>query len=268
MLIVLVAQQLHATIKEIDLQNSKCPTDYRSAVNSLKEHCIRLVTPDPLITQSDELVIYLHGDYGVGGSSYMSGIASHFSKANRINIALIRPGYFDDEGNFSSGNSLGVTNTGKYAGRLDNYTRDNVDIIADAILNLKNHYKSKRILIIGHSGGAAIASLILNYYPQLIDGALLINCPCDLKYWRPDWAQSLSPIEHIDLISPKAHVRIISGAEDDVVFPELGKNYAQQLINNHKNVKFYLGLGMKHNLNDQVTREIVLKSIEKFLDEK
>jgi predicted esterase len=264
----LAADPLHAAIKEIDLQSSKCSSDYRSAVNSLKNDCIRLVTPDPLTTQSDELVIYLHGDYGIGGSSYMSTmVASHFPKPNRMNIALIRPGYFDDEGNFSTGNSLGVINSFKYTGRLDNYTRDNVDIIADAILNLKKHYKSKRVLIIGHSGGAAIASLILNFYPQLTDGALLINCPCDLKHWRPDWEQSLSPIEHIDHISPKVPVRIISGAEDDAVFPELGKNYTQQLIKNHKNAKFYLGIGMKHNMSDQGTREIALKSIEKFLEE-
>ena len=135
------------------------------------------------------------------------------------------------------------------------------------ILNLKKHYKPKRVLIIGHSGGAAIASLILNFYPELIDGALLINCPCDLKHWRPDWEQSLSPIEHIDHINPKIPVRIISGAEDDVVFPELGKNYTQQLIKNKHNAKFYLGIGMKHNLSDQATKEIVLKSIQKFLEE-
>jgi len=30
----------------------------------------------------EELVIYLHGDYGVGGSGYMSNIAAHFKKTN------------------------------------------------------------------------------------------------------------------------------------------------------------------------------------------
>lgn len=265
-LMILVAHPINAAMKEIDLQNPKCNTNYRSAVNSLKDHCIRLVTSDAPQIQTEELVIYLHGDYGIGGSSYMNTIASHFSKPTRMNIALIRPGYFDDEGNFSTGNSLGITST-KIAGRLDNYTRENVDIIADAILNLKRHYKSKRILIVGHSGGAAIASLILNFYPQLIDGALLINCPCDLKLWKPDWEHSLSPIEHIDNISQKSLVRVISGAEDEAVNPELGKDYTQKLIKNQKNAKFYLGIAMKHNLSDQGTREIVLKSIQEFLDE-
>lgn len=265
-LMILVAHPINAAIKEIDLQNPKCNSNYRSAVNSLKDHCIRLVTSDPQQSQTKELVIYLHGDYGIGGSSYMNTIAAHFSTPTRMNITLIRPGYFDDEGNFSTGNSLGVTST-KIAGRLDNYTRENVDIIADAILNLKKHYKPKRILIIGHSGGAAIASLILNFYPELIDGALLINCPCDIKHWRPDWEHSLSPIEHIDKINPKVQIHVISGAEDEAVYPESGKDYTQKLINNKNSAKFYLGIGMKHNLSDQATREIVLKSIQTFLDD-
>lgn len=265
LLMILNAHPLRAAIKEIDLEASKCTSDYYSVVNSLSNHCIRLVS-DAKKDQAEELVIYLHGDYGIGGASYMSTIASSFSKPNRINIALIRPGYFDDQGNFSTGNSLGVTST-QIAGRLDNYTRENVDIIADAILNLKKHYKAKRVLIIGHSGGAAIAALIANYYPQLIDGVHLINCPCDLKQWRPDWMQSLSPIEHFDKISKKAVVRVISGAADDVIPPELGKNFTQQLFNNQNNAKFYLGIGMKHDLSDPQTREIVLKSIQGFLDE-
>ncbi|MCS5707932.1 alpha/beta hydrolase [Candidatus Berkiella cookevillensis] len=254
-----------ATIKHIDMNNTSCESDYHSAVSSLKEHCIRLVSPDLSKKQADELIIYLHGDYGIGGSSYMSGIAAHFSKPNRMNIALIRPGYFDDNGNFSSGSSLGVTST-KITGRLDSYTRENVDIIADAISNLKKNYKSKRVVVIGHSGGAALAALILNFYPQLIDKVLLINCPCDVKQWRPDWEHSLSPIENINLISPKAKIDILSGAADDVVFPELCKRYAHELNKINNKTEFFLGIGMKHNLSDETTRGMVLQHIQKFLD--
>lgn len=265
MLMCLAADPLHAAIKEIDLQNATCNNDYYTAVNSLKNHCIRLVSPDAQQSKADVLVIYLHGDYGIGGASYMSGIASHFSKPNRMNIAMIRPGYFDDEGNFSTGNDLGAAKI--YGGRVDNYTHENVDIIADAISNLKKHYKAKRVLVVGHSGGAALAALLLNFYPQLVDGALLINCPCDIKHWKPDWERSLSPNEHMTNISDKAIIRCISGAEDDVVIPEYAKNYTQQLIENHKNAKFYLGIGMKHNMSDDKTKEIALISIQKFLDE-
>lgn len=254
-----------AAIKPIDIKNTSCDSDYRTAVYSLKEHCIRLVSPDVPKKHAEDLVIYIHGDYGVGGSSYMSEIASHFSKSNRMNIALIRPGYYDDEGNFSTGDSLGVTST-KIAGRLDNYTRENVDIIADAILNLKQHYQSKRVIVVGYSGGAAIAALILNFYPQLIDKVMLINCPCDLKQWRPDWERSLSPIEHINNVSPRASINILSGAEDDVVPPELCKKYVQELNKTNNKTEFFLGIEMKHNLNDEKTKSMVLQHIQNFLD--
>ncbi len=262
----LVAQPSFGVIKEIDLKNTKCTSDYQTVVKSLNDQCIRLVTPDAPQKETEELIIYLHGDYGIDGASYMSSFASKFPKSYRMNIALIRPGYFDDKGNFSTGSALGVTST-KIAGRLDNYTRENVDIVADAILNLKKHYKPKQILLIGHSGGAAMAALLLNFYPQLIDGALLINCPCDVKKWKPDWEKSLSPIENINHIRQKAIVHVISGAGDEVVLPELGKFYTQELLKNRNNAKFFLGIEMKHNLNDEKTGEMVLKSIQTFLDE-
>ena len=264
-IIVLLPQLGLATIKYIDIKNSACVNDYHSTVSSLKKHCIRLVSPDSKKNKAEELVIYLHGDYGVGGSSYMGEVASHFLKQNRMNIALIRPGYFDDKGNFSTGHSLGVTST-KISGRLDNYTRENLDIIADAILNLKQHYNSKRVFVVGHSGGAAIAALILNFHPQLIDKILLINCPCDLKQWRPDWENRLSPIEYINNISPETSINILSGAEDDTVQPELCKKYAQELNKINNKTEFFLGIGMKHNLNDEITRSMVLQHIHDFLD--
>lgn len=255
-----------AAVKPIDIKNTSCKNDYHSSVSSLKGHCICLVSTERKKKQADDLVIYLHGDYGVGGSGYMAEVAAHFLKLNRINIALIRPGYYDDEGHFSTGSSLGVTDT-KVAGRLDNYTPENVDIIANAILNLKRHYKSKRVFVVGHSGGAAIAALILNAYPDLIDKILLINCPCDLKQWRPDWGHSLSPIENIDHISPKVNIDILSGAADDIVPPELCKKYAQELGKINGKTKFSLGIGMKHNLNDKATRRMVLQHIQDFLNE-
>lgn len=255
----------NAAIKQIDLNNNSCHNDYYSTVASLKNHCIRLLTPDIPKKQAEELVIYLHGDYGVGGSGYMKHIASHFSKPNRMNFALIRPGYFDDNGHFSTGHSLGITRT-QIAGRLDNYTRENIDIIADGIANLKQHYQSKRVIIIGHSGGAAIAALILNFHPQLINQALLINCPCDLKHWRPDWEHSLSPIENIHHIAPTATIHILSGAADEVVPPELGKNYAQALSKINPNTAFFLGMEMKHNFNDETSRHLILQHIHRFLD--
>ncbi|MBS0286094.1 MAG: prolyl oligopeptidase family serine peptidase [Proteobacteria bacterium] len=261
-----ITTSLHAQhLKEIDLKNNKCAVDFTKHVNANNNQCLRLVTVGNLLTHPEELIIYLHGDYGVGGASYMSTIGSHFTKSNRMHIALIRPGYFDDAGNFSTGNSLGVTST-KIAGRLDNYTRENIDIIGQAITNLKNHYQPKKLLLVGHSGGAALAALLLNEYPKLADGALLINCPCDVKHWRPDWEKSLSPIEHVNNIPSNAKIVVLNGANDDVVWPELGKAYAEELAKHGVDVKFYMGLGMGHNLSDKATREGVMSGVKEFFE--
>lgn len=252
-------------IKEIDLKNTQCKVDYAKYVNANNNHCLRLITVGNMLTHPDELIIYLHGDNGVGGASYMSTIGSHFTKNKRMHIALIRPGYFDDEANFSTGTSLGVSST-KIAGRLDNYTRENVQIIGQAITNLKNHYQPKKIWLVGHSGGGAIAALLLNEFPNLANGALLINCPCDVKHWRPDWANSLSPIEHINNIPKNAKVIVLNGTMDDVVWPELGKAYAQELVKNGVDAKFYMGIGMKHDLSDKATRDSTMSAIKAFLE--
>lgn len=251
-----------AQIKAVPL-NEECITDYTTMVKS-GPNCLRLIT-DQSIKNPDQLVIYLHGDIGTGGSGYMSNVASHFTKANRVNIALIRPGYFDDQGHFSTGDSLGVSSLG-FAGYLDNYTKENVNIIGDAVSELKKHYQPKRLLLIGHSGGAAIAALLLNEFPGLADGALLINCPTDIKHWHPDWDDSLSPIEHINRIPHKTVIQLLSGADDDVVWPELAKKYAEVLRKKGINATFYLGLGMGHNFSNEQTRAIALKAIDVFLN--
>ncbi len=257
-------QNVAAQIKEIPLQDQSCNVDYQTTINSINNNCLRLVTTDTL-SNPEELIIYLHGDYGVGGASYMSTLGAQFKNPSRLNVALIRPGYFDDEGNFSTGNNLGVTTT-NISGRLDNYTLENIDIIGNAIINLKNHYKPKRLILIGHSGGAAIAALILNNYPQLANGALLINCPCDVRQFRPDWKKSLSPIQHVSQVSNTAVIHVLSGALDDVVMPEMGKLYAQQLNQKGIPAKFYLGLGMGHNLKDKESA-LVLESMKSLQEE-
>jgi pimeloyl-ACP methyl ester carboxylesterase len=262
-LLLFITTQLCATIKEVDL-SGKCKEDFVSSVKSIHKECIRLNAVEPQQNNPEELVIFLHGDFDATG---YDSLLSQLSKNNRMIIALVRPGYFDNEGNFSTGSYLGVTSSG-IAGQLDSYTQHNIDIIGNAILKLKQYYKPKRLLLIGHSGGAAISGLLLNAFPKLADGALLINCPCDIKRWRPGWEKSLSPIDNITHIPPQTIIRVISGSMDEQVYPELAKTYTEQLIKNSKNAKFYLGMGMEHNLRtDPAGRRIFMEAVNNFLHE-
>ena len=64
------------------------------------------------------------------------------------------------------------------------YTIQNIDMVAEAIQNLKNYYGSEKVILVGHSGGAATAGIIIGRYPSLIDSTILISCPCNVNKWR------------------------------------------------------------------------------------
>ena len=66
----------------------------------------------------------------------------------------------------------------------DHYTTQNIDMVAVAIQNLKNYYSSEKVILVGHSGGAATAVIIIARHPGLIDSTILISCPCNVSKWR------------------------------------------------------------------------------------
>src|SRR5262249_55783268 len=94
------------------------------------------------------LVIVVHRDISDGGAAtYHTAVARTLVAPGVIVVALIRPGYADADGHMSEGSTLG---------RQDNYTAANVVAIAGAVDALKRHYRPRRTVYVGHSGGAAI----------------------------------------------------------------------------------------------------------------
>lgn len=125
------------------------------------------------------LRIYLHGDVSRGGpGDYMYRYAkrSHRYVADSspgiVSVAMLRPSYYDKEGRQSTPGGSGRRGT-KYP--------EDVDSIASAIRALSVHHGASRVVLIGHSGGAQISAVILGRYPGLVDAALLVACPCDLR---------------------------------------------------------------------------------------
>ena len=80
---------------------------------------------------------------------------------------MLRPGYFDSNGKKSSGYDYG---------RKDSYTSKYVDAIANALSTLKKHYRAKKLVVMGYSGGAAIAGVIIGRTPGIVDAAVLVSC--------------------------------------------------------------------------------------------
>lgn len=59
-----------------------------------------------------------------------------------------------------------------------------MDSVAAAVEALRKHHNASRVVLVGHSGGAANAGVILGRAAPLVDVAVLISCPCNIPVWR------------------------------------------------------------------------------------
>lgn len=194
------------------------------------EICFSITTfrpfPSDAAKTKPTLIVFLHGDGSSGGpSDYMNSYATPPPEGT-ISIVMLRPGYFARDGSRSSGYD---------GGRRDHYTAANVDAIADAISTLRNKHESPWVVLVGHSGGAAIAGIIIGRHPLVADAALLISCPCDVVAWRDtrnsDWPNSLSPSSYVSRVAKKTRVVAITGVNDDNTSPRFARNYVESLRN-------------------------------------
>lgn len=163
--------------------------------------------------QTRNLLVYLHGDSSRGGR--FDRHFKHFRRfadQNTVFVGMIRPGYADSNKNASTGYKMGGG---------DNYTAHNVDAVANALQALKAKYNARRLVVVGFSGGAATAGVIMGRHPELIDDAVLIACPCDLTVRRQAWKnqenivrRSISPHEVANQVLKTARITAITGDAD------------------------------------------------------
>lgn len=175
------------------------------------------------------LVVVLHGDVSAGGpANYHFPIAAAIAAAHRetVAVAVVRPGYEDGEGGQS---------TGTHFGRTDSYTTTNIDAVAGVVAKLKAHHAPRRTILLGHSGGAATAGVILGRHPGLADAAVLVACPCNIAQWRISrgrsaWTRSQSPDGWVGAVPARTRVVAITGGADDNTLPFLAERYVEQLV--------------------------------------
>jgi pimeloyl-ACP methyl ester carboxylesterase len=207
----------------------------------------------PAATATPVLVIALHGDAPFNKPGYQYTFAKEVaSGGDVVSAAILRPGYIDAVDDTSSGER------GRTTG--DNYTRDRIDAIVTAIEHLRAEYHARAVVLVGHSGGAAISADILALYPQLAKAALLVSCPCDVPAWRahmkavhpsPVWDRpvpSLSPQDLVATVSRSVRVQMVVGAIDSVTPPSLTKRYADALKGRGVDVTTTLIPGKGHEI--------------------
>lgn len=199
------------------------------------------------------LVVVLHGDAPFNRPGYQYDFARQAAGAGDVVVAaILRPGYTDPRGDTSSGERGLATG--------DNYTRDRIDMIAAAIGELRQRHHARAVILVGHSGGAAISADILALYPDMAQAALLVSCPCDLPAWRAHmkavqhaaiWdrpVSSLSPIALAPQVPRGDAVWMMVGSADKVAPPGLTEAYAAALARQGVDVRVTALSGKGHEI--------------------
>ena len=196
----------------------------------------------------DVMIVWLHGDVSSGGpANYHFASAeqavNQFAPIKVLSVALVRPGYPDGSGDASSVALL-------QGGRTDHYTTENFLEVGAAIGRLLAKFQPKRVVAVGHSGGAATVAVLLGMKPRLVDAAVLVSCPCELIAWRAgrrEWSRSENPIMWVDRVDPSTRVIALTGAKDDNTRPELAKSYVDALRARGVDATFQLLADETHN---------------------
>ena len=123
-------------------------------------------------------------------------------------------------------------------------------MVAQAIDGLRSRAGARRVIAIGHSGGAATIADILALQPGTIDAAVLLACACDLAVMRTNrrpWIRSVDPIAVADRVPMTAQVAAYTGTEDTVTVPALAQRYVDRLAARGIQARFTLVPRVTHN---------------------
>ncbi len=221
--------------------------DFETQVTGISQ-CLLMRSYGP--SDPTAMVIWLHGDVSSGGPAnyhfpLAQKAANDHASAKVMSIALVRPGYPDGSGTSSTVSFFD-------GGRSDHYTQQNVAEVGAVIEKLRLKYRPKSLIIVGHSGGAATAAVLLGMKPQLAEAAILVSCPCELVTWRASrgrsaWTRSENPTNWAGKISAATKVIAFTGAKDDNTYPSLASQYVEILRARGIDANFHLISNATHN---------------------
>ena len=181
------------------------------------------------------LYVVVHGD-GVRTKIDTSAFAKTLAATEPASavVRLLRPGYSDGAGGQSPG-TRGASGT-------DDYSAERIAAVGDAIAALKTRYRRARVVAIGEAGGAIVVANLAGLRPGLLDGIVLVSCPCALPEWRkyiaarepdePRWKEklvSLDPLQTAGGIQPGLRAAILIGGADTRVPARFSRSYAEAL---------------------------------------
>jgi alpha-beta hydrolase superfamily lysophospholipase len=203
---------------------------------------------------ANPLVVVLHGDAPFANPSYQYKFAADVAQAapGSAVVALLRPGYADPYGAKSDGDR------GFASG--ENYTVEVADDVAAAIQQLKSKYAATAVVLVGHSGGAAIAADVAARSGKLIQQVFLVGCPCNVPafrrhmarlQWSPVWllpVSSLSPDQALDQMDTQVKITAISGSDDTVTLPDYAQAYIEKAVARGMMASLVIAPGQGHEI--------------------
>lgn len=146
--------------------------------------------------------------------------------------------------------------SGSEGAQYDGYTPGSVAILANALAMLRTLHKGKKILLIGHSGGAAMAALLASRFPTSADAYLLVACPCDVPQWRQwrnastgktvSWTHSLSPQDEVQNIRADSRIALVVGNRDDDTLAKFSEAYVARLQRRGVKTRLTYAVGATH----------------------
>lgn len=209
------------------------------------------------------VVVFLHGDVSRGGpAKYHEALMEKIARGSKdaTTIALLRPGYE---------NGAGLKSPGTNHKRRDQYTKKNNDLVAKTLKSLRKSYPEAKLVVAGHSGGSAQLGAVIGRYPGIVDTAILIACPCDIRKWRAKHrpfrrSEKQSPIKFASKVAKSTRVIAMTGEGDDNTLPIYGEAYAKKAKKAGVDATF-IEIKRGDHWNHYV-RETVLKTIRSEID--
>ena len=181
------------------------------------------------------LVVLIPGDARIGGVGDPGAFATSAIAAIPASAAVIvtPPGHADRRG----ARSPGVIDSG-YG---DGFTPPAIAALARTLSDLRRRYRNARTVIVGESGGAVLAADLAGSRPALVDGMVLVACPCSLPEWlrymkrqrpREPWdapVASLDPLRIAGGLDPRVRVALLVSDADRVTPARFSRAYAEAL---------------------------------------
>jgi pimeloyl-ACP methyl ester carboxylesterase len=89
-------------------------------------------------------------------------------------------------------------------------------------------------VLVGFSGGGAIAAIMLGRHPGIAEAGLIVACPCDIQAWRAErrghkWTRSESPSDYVARVPRATRVIALVGEIDGTTPAWLTRDYAARL---------------------------------------